>query len=418
MNRQVLWMNIHVRYINALMLFVYGSSMPIPAQRYWLAACSGLSLLVALAMHVHVRRTGRLRQAVVTMLWLDLLTTWPAVALTGLVASPFVAVLVLNIHTMYFVEFNLATAKRFGWTGAAWLIVLGAIWWTHGRPGSGWDPARYAGWTLIVFLIQVSAFLTALTQVQVLSDPLHQELERQERALADQQRRAELGAALSMITHEIRTPLTTILGSLSLAELSMDRVPDPAVREPAQTRVREATAETLRLNELLESVLSYAREKRGRYVFEPCECRAIVERAVGFIRLKHGRAGVKLAVDFLPSDVPEIECDRDAMHQVLVNLLENAVQHRHPARPLRIELAMHREEAGCRLTLADNGSGIPPQVREHVFGQFVTGRPGGTGLGLAIVRQIMTDHGGSVAVEHSSEDGTTFALRLPQRTKG
>src|SRR6185503_10155616 len=104
--------------------------------------------------------------------------------------------------------------KRFGWTGAAWLIVLGAIWWTHGRPGSGWDPARYAGWTLIVFLIQVSAFLTALTQVQVLSDPLHQELERQERALADQQRRAELGAALSMITHEIRTPLTTILGSL------------------------------------------------------------------------------------------------------------------------------------------------------------------------------------------------------------
>jgi signal transduction histidine kinase len=139
----------------------------------------------------------------------------------------------------------------------------------------------------------------------------------------------------------------------------------------------------------------------------------VIERAIGFIRLKHGRAGQPFQIVVAPSPVSRIRCDRDAMHQVLVNLMENAVQHRHPDRALVLQLELAADGPGCRLTMQDNGRGMPPEVRDRLFGRFVSGREGGTGLGLAIVRQIMIDHGGEIELGETSDQGTMFVLRLP-----
>ncbi len=409
MTRRLMLVHLGTRLLNALMFLEYMRGYPIPADRMVLMACTGASFLGGLGMSMYAALGGDLKRAAYVLLWLDLPTIGGAIYVTGMVASPFLVVLPPVICTAYFIDFDLAVARRFGVTCMALLAGLFAAWWTHGQPGANWSPAAFPRWTFIVFAIQMMVCFVTIVYAGSLPGRLVRELERQEAVLLEQQHRAELGAALSMITHEIRTPLTTIGGNLELAtDLARRDGQDAVVK-----RLTIAAEEAVRLAGMLESVLSFAREKRGRYTFGLHDCRAILDRAVEFMRLKHGHAGIRLEVVLAGEGAGTVWCDRDAMHQVLVNLLDNAVQQRPRGRPLRVTLELGREAGGCRLRLTDNGTGIPPELRAHLFGRFASGREGGTGLGLAIVRQTMLDHGGSVELERSDGTGTTFVLRLP-----
>ena len=106
----------------------------------------------------------------------------------------------------------------------------------------------------------------------------------------------------------------------------------------------------------------------------------------------------------------EVAADREQLHRVLSNLGRNAVQ----AGASRIEIAARKERGQIVIDMSDNGPGLSPRAREHLFEPFAgSSRPGGTGLGLAIARELMRAHGGDIRLERSTSEGTCFRLVLP-----
>ena len=108
--------------------------------------------------------------------------------------------------------------------------------------------------------------------------------------------------------------------------------------------------------------------------------------------------------------------DRDRIAQVIGNLLSNAIKYSPAGAEVRVMLAP--ENGGARLSVVDEGMGIPPDDRGRVFEKFYRGSDaasaiGGTGLGLAVAREIVTSHGGEIGVESETSRGSTFTVRLP-----
>ena len=125
------------------------------------------------------------------------------------------------------------------------------------------------------------------------------------------------------------------------------------------------------------------------------------------------------------SDIPErgpiALCDRRMLRQALTNLLQNAadavvMRGEDPDRPGRIQLSVHDMNGEVRISVADNGVGLPEQDRDRLTEPYVTHKPKGTGLGLAIVKKIMEDHGGRFALDDRTDgSGAIATLTLPAR---
>lgn len=121
-------------------------------------------------------------------------------------------------------------------------------------------------------------------------------------------------------------------------------------------------------------------------------------------------------VSFVYSVVPDnlyLNADRSLIEQVLINLLKNALE-ASSMNPLpEVQINAFRENGAPVITVADNGSGILPEVLDKVFVPFFTTKPGGSGIGLSVCRQIMNRHGGSISVTSEVEKGTTFTMQFP-----
>ncbi|MEE8293805.1 MAG: ATP-binding protein, partial [Kiloniellales bacterium] len=108
----------------------------------------------------------------------------------------------------------------------------------------------------------------------------------------------------------------------------------------------------------------------------------------------------------------EIEADREHLFRVLNNLGQNAIE----AGASRVEVSAEQIDGRVRVTVSDNGPGLPPRAHQQLFQPFTgSARPGGTGLGLAIARDLVRAHGGEIRLEHSTADGTNFRIELPVR---
>src|SRR5205807_9244204 len=122
-------------------------------------------------------------------------------------------------------------------------------------------------------------------------------------------------------------------------------------------------------------------------------------------------AGVELAVEVAP-DLPELDLDPVRIHQVLSNLVDNAIRYTPSGGTVRI--AARRREASIEIAVADDGSGLSPELRETLFERFVKSPDSpGSGLGLAIAKAIVEAHGGSIRAEPGESHGTTIILALP-----
>jgi signal transduction histidine kinase len=124
--------------------------------------------------------------------------------------------------------------------------------------------------------------------------------------------------------------------------------------------------------------------------------------------------------NLVPRDLPQVMADPERVHQVLYNLLDNAVRFTPPAGTVRVTAAVAGDR--CEVTVADTGPGIPPEHLPFVFERFYradaarargSGGSGGTGIGLAIVRSVVEAHGGSVRAESEAGRGSSFTFDLP-----
>ncbi len=241
--------------------------------------------------------------------------------------------------------------------------------------------------------------------------------------LAEQARRIEMlqateklqTALLNSISHDLRTPLASITGSLSsLQEEAVD-----LDKETRQSLIENAREEAERLNRLVGNLLDMTRIEGDalKVALEPSDVQDLIGSALQ--RLKGRIKTRSVSVDLAP-DLPLVPMDFVLMVQVLCNLLENALKFSGPDQPIEISA---RVESNClALRVKDRGIGIPPQDLERVFGKFYrVQRPDGvvgTGLGLAISKGIVEAHGGRIFAARRQGGGTELAVLLPLTPAG
>jgi signal transduction histidine kinase len=212
------------------------------------------------------------------------------------------------------------------------------------------------------------------------------------------------------VSHELRTPLTIIQGNIQ-AILE-------GVYPLEMAQMTGLYDETRLLTRLVDDLHDLALADAGQLRLDrtPVNLSNLARTAVGQFESVAEAAGVKLTLE-ISEDVPEVLGDADRLAQVLRNLLSNAIRHT----PAGGQVTMRVERAGEQVTIevADTGSGIAPEDLPHVFDRFYRGdksrsrRGGGAGLGLAITRQLVTAHGGQIAVASTPGLGTTFTISLP-----
>jgi signal transduction histidine kinase len=217
---------------------------------------------------------------------------------------------------------------------------------------------------------------------------------------------------LANVSHELKTPLTSIQG---FAQALLDGTADsPAVTERSAGIIY---SEAERMRRLVEGLLDLARLEAGAPALRlaPLDLRAHLAATLERFGPRAQAAGVTL-VSALPAALPPLTADGDRLAQVFNNLLDNALQHT----PAGGQVTLSAVAAGREVVVAvsDTGPGIPPADLGRIFERFYQvdksrARPGGVGLGLAISREIVAAHGGRLEVQSVVGQGTTFTVRLP-----
>jgi two-component system sensor histidine kinase PilS (NtrC family) len=247
--------------------------------------------------------------------------------------------------------------------------------------------------------------------------------------LRQSERLAAVGQLSASIAHEIRNPLAAISGSIEMLQRERARQDESCDSGHLMSIVLR---EVDRLNQLISDFLNYARPRPSN--FESCRlCEVVTDVLKMFEAARPGAVQVDLALE----DGLTVFADADQLRQVLWNLVLNASEAmpsggrlRVSARALAERVSQGDGSAGRKgklgregksrwveITVADDGCGIPQDLRVRIFDPFFTTKRNGSGLGLATVHRIVENHGGSVRLESKVGVGTTVRLRLPREGK-
>ena len=223
-----------------------------------------------------------------------------------------------------------------------------------------------------------------------------------------QGRRLEfLGALAGGLAHEIKNPLSTISMNLQLMREDWSK---PQTERERRT-VRKLTVlsrEVQRLEEILEDFLRFAGDRRLDR--RPAPVNDIIEEVCEFLGPRFLEAEVELRT-FLGEHLPDVCVDRDAMKQVFLNLIVNAIQ----AMPGGGELMIctSAEEGMVTVEITDTGEGIPASMLAEIWRVYYSRRRTGTGLGLPTARRLVEELDGTIGVVSEEGKGTRFTIRLP-----
>lgn len=226
-----------------------------------------------------------------------------------------------------------------------------------------------------------------------------------ERELRFMERLADIGKAVAQVGHEIRKPLMLIGGFARQVRDSQSMESDEASRR----KLGIILDEVRRLETLLNSVRLLTRPAASSQK-EPLDLNGLLEEVLVLIDPLLQGQSIELAVDLEPESLT-IEGDADQLKQVLLNLLQNAIDAMNGVGRLR--LCSRRLARLVDVRIEDNGPGIPEHIQERVFDPFFTTKAEGSGLGLAISRTIVQDHGGTLTMKSAPSQGTTFTIGLP-----
>jgi len=219
---------------------------------------------------------------------------------------------------------------------------------------------------------------------------------------------------ISSISHELKTPLTSIKLFVEFLSKNKKLYEDPET----QKYLSIIHSERERLNRLVDNVLDYSRIERGvkNYQFEYEESAAVIRAVVDAFSYHAEIHGIKIELD-LQEPLPEIYIDRYAVSQALFNLLSNAIKFSVTKKPVR--LIAQEKGKFLNIQVQDQGIGIKPKHLNHIFNDYYrveeneAANIAGTGLGLSLVKHIAEAHGGSISVESIYGKGSTFTLKLP-----
>ena len=218
---------------------------------------------------------------------------------------------------------------------------------------------------------------------------------------------------VSNVSHELKTPLTSIRMYAEL--LSEGRIKNP---EKKKHYLQVIVAESQRLTRLVNNVLHFSRLEQGlkKYHTEAIDVVKLLLEILEAHKLRFREAGLELKRD-IPRGTIIVRTDRDAIEQVVLNLMDNALKYAADGKELEVRL-----EAGgdfCELQLLDRGPGVPPSHQAKIFEKFqrmddsLTTRKPGSGLGLSIARRLMQDLGGDLVYRSRKTGGSCFVVLIP-----
>jgi signal transduction histidine kinase len=243
--------------------------------------------------------------------------------------------------------------------------------------------------------------------VQHLSDS-RDEVERLHRTqMSRAEHLATLGELAAGLAHEIRNPLAGIDGVIEIVSR------DLPVTSQARAVVLDLHLEIARIDHILRDLLQRAHPHLPEV--SATDLNTTVERAVVLARLQLLSKPIKIKINKDPS-LPSVEHDSDQIHQLVLNLLLNAVQAIDGAGEIRVEVSALKDNA--TIVVIDTGGGIASELLPNIFLPFYTTKGNGTGLGLSLARRIAEEHHGRIDVTSEVGKGTTFVVLLPlQQTR-
>jgi signal transduction histidine kinase len=237
------------------------------------------------------------------------------------------------------------------------------------------------------------------------------QLETSQQALIRSERLAAVGQLAASVGHELRNPLTAIRNAVSyigkrLEDPAADHARDPRIRTFMGIIDRELNASA----KIISDLLDFARERP--LALRPCPLRPLVAEAIDLVPM---RSNVEV-INEVPDVTPIPDLDKDQFRQALINLVQNAVEAMPGDRPGQVVVACDGGgDTPWRISIRDNGTGIPSDIVDNIFQPLFTTKTKGTGLGLAIVASMVQRHRGTIGVTSETGVGSEFVIELPAR---
>ena len=216
------------------------------------------------------------------------------------------------------------------------------------------------------------------------------------------------------VSHELKTPLTAISGYAELIEEGMD---DEEKRKEFAGKIKKESARLLRLiNDIIR--ISELDETEKLLEFEKIDLFKIIQDCMDGLEASAGENNIKLILDRLPVGSLSIKADESSIHELIYNLIDNAIRYNKPEG--EVHVGLKKQNGKIILYVSDTGIGIPKQYRERIFERFFrvdksrSRKTGGTGLGLSIVKHIAIMHKAEIKVESVENEGTTISVSFKE----
>jgi two-component system NtrC family sensor kinase len=266
-----------------------------------------------------------------------------------------------------------------------------------------------------------AAVVDALAQTNCELQESNRRLKETQAQLIQNEKMASLGQLVAGIAHEINNPLAFVVNNLFIVETGLDHLTpelEPHLAEPALAKLRKARARLAEMSAGLDRVKELVLNLRTFSRLDAAEFTTIdvVEAIESVLLLLNHKLNGRIQVQKQYGPLRMLECYAGRLHQVLMNLIANAVDAVvSQAGEGSIAIATSHTPEAFVISVRDTGAGIPEAIRSRIFDPFFTTKPvgQGTGLGLAISYGIVQDHGGAIQVQSQEGVGTEFVVTIP-----
>ncbi|MHC4413747.1 MAG: two-component system sensor histidine kinase NtrB [Planctomycetota bacterium] len=233
---------------------------------------------------------------------------------------------------------------------------------------------------------------------------LNEAIKSQQQALIQHEKMAAMGQMAAGVAHEISNPLASMDSVLQLVKRQPGQLPPETIATLRQ--------QVERINRIVRQMTAFAHPNETDWATMPLN--TVVEGALGMVRFDHRIRDVEVVRELAP-EAGTIHLMPQAVQQVLVNIILNALDALAEKAEPRLVVATRREDSWCVIDVTDNGKGIAPEHIDHVFEPFFTTKPlgQGTGLGLSISYNLIERHHGRCEVRSTPGQGATFSIHLP-----
>ncbi len=241
--------------------------------------------------------------------------------------------------------------------------------------------------------------------------------EQLERELHQKQKMASLGKVIAGVAHEVKTPLAIIKTRIQIWQQAIRNSKNGKDIKGVFTddSLQMVVDEVDRLADLVKRLLVFSKPQPGR--MEPTDINGLLKHNIMFSETRSTKRSITIQSNFDPT-VPPILADRSALGQVFINVISNSIEAVSENGAINVRTEYDKLGSLCRVTIEDDGIGIPEDLQQSLFDPFVTTKEKGFGLGLSISYEIIEGHGGTIQLRPRSNGGTVCIITLPNNQPG